>query len=254
MNIARYDRAPPLPCSRVRSTLIARPTPTPPARDSSRWRWRSSTQPGWSRWSSHCLRSQRLDRTLPKNSARLLAAEILAKAGRGALEGRAGRPCRSGSRKGATCERVIVKIAAFAFIAVAPSGRRVTRFAGEWRFVLPKPDDPFEHPPLRALALSRTKPDDVKEMVRYRGARQRYAQLRYGSPGSIRITVVLDEVSSGRRRSLRRRRPQSAHRGQGPGRRQGPNVEIADGRRGGRRRDDEADSARRDLPARAPPD
>ena len=49
---------------------------------------------------------------------------------------------------------------------------------------------------MRALALSRTKPDDVKEMVHYRGARQRYAQIRYGSPGSVRITVVLDEVSS----------------------------------------------------------
>jgi hypothetical protein len=65
-----------------------------------------------------------------------------------------------------------------------------------WRFVLPGPGDPFEHPPMRALALSRTKPEDVVEKVRYRGASQRYAQIRYGSPGSIRITVVLDEVSS----------------------------------------------------------
>ena len=32
--------------------------------------------------------------------------------------------------------------------------------------------------------------------MQYRGARQRYAQIRYGSPGSVRITVVLDEVSS----------------------------------------------------------
>jgi hypothetical protein len=69
--------------------------------------------------------------------------------------------------------------------------------AGEWRYVLPTPGDPFEHPPLRALALSRERPDDVKEMVRYRGKRQRYAQLRYGSPGSVRITVVLDEAGPG---------------------------------------------------------
>ena len=34
-------------------------------------------------------------------------------------------------------------------------------------------------------------------MVRYRGGRQRYTQLRYGSPGSIRVTVVLDEVAPG---------------------------------------------------------
>jgi hypothetical protein len=61
--------------------------------------------------------------------------------------------------------------------------------------VLPPPGDPFEHPPMRALALSRDRPDDIKELVHYRGARQRYAQIRYGSPGSVRVTVVLDEVA-----------------------------------------------------------
>lgn len=67
----------------------------------------------------------------------------------------------------------------------------------EWRYVLPPSGDPFEHPPLRAISLSRTRPDDVKEMVRYRGARQRYAQLRFGSPGSVRVTIVLDESTTG---------------------------------------------------------
>ncbi len=69
--------------------------------------------------------------------------------------------------------------------------------SAEWRYVLPPPGDPFEHPPLRALSLSRERTGDVKEMVRYRGARQRYAQLRYGSPGSVRVTVVLDEAGPG---------------------------------------------------------
>ncbi|HKI20879.1 MAG TPA: hypothetical protein VKA15_23505 [Isosphaeraceae bacterium] len=67
----------------------------------------------------------------------------------------------------------------------------------EWRYVLPSPGDPVEHPPLRAIPLSRTRPDDVKEMVRYRGNRQRYAQIRYGSPGSVRVTIVLDESATG---------------------------------------------------------
>jgi hypothetical protein len=88
-----------------------------------------------------------------------------------------------------------VKIAACAFIfSLLPAP--IISAADDWRFVLPGAGDPFEHPPLRALPLSRTKPDDVKEMVHYRGARQRYAQIRYGSPGSIRITVVLDEATS----------------------------------------------------------
>jgi hypothetical protein len=69
--------------------------------------------------------------------------------------------------------------------------------AEDWRFVLPAPGDPFEHPPLRAIRLARTCPEDVREMVQYRGVRRRYAQIRYGSPSSVRVTVVLDEVGPG---------------------------------------------------------
>jgi hypothetical protein len=66
-----------------------------------------------------------------------------------------------------------------------------------WRYVLPAPGDPFEHPPLRALGLGREKPEDVVERVAYRGGRRRYGQIRYGSPGSVRVAVVLDEVAPG---------------------------------------------------------
>jgi hypothetical protein len=65
---------------------------------------------------------------------------------------------------------------------------------GEWRYVLPPPGDAFEHPPLRVLALSEAKPADVVEEAAYRGKHRRYAQLRYGSPDSVRVTVVVDEV------------------------------------------------------------
>ena len=68
----------------------------------------------------------------------------------------------------------------------------------EWRFVAPAPGDAFEYPPLRALALSREKPEDVVEKVTYRGHRRRYAQLRYGSPSSVRVTVVLDDLAPGK--------------------------------------------------------
>jgi hypothetical protein len=66
-----------------------------------------------------------------------------------------------------------------------------------WRFVAPPPGDPFEHPPWRAISLSSAKPEDVVEKTAYRGRRRRYAQLRYGSPGSTRVTVVVDEVGPG---------------------------------------------------------
>src|SRR5207249_358560 len=65
-----------------------------------------------------------------------------------------------------------------------------------WQYMLPPPGNPHEHPPLRVLALSSQKPEDLQETVRYRGTRQRYAQIRYGSPSSIRVVVVLDEVSA----------------------------------------------------------
>ncbi|MFI5459603.1 MAG: hypothetical protein ACHRXM_29615 [Isosphaerales bacterium] len=68
-----------------------------------------------------------------------------------------------------------------------------------WRFVLPAPGDPLEHAPFRALDLSRNKPEDLIEKAAYHGdpVRRRYAQIRFGSPGSTRVTVVLDEVATG---------------------------------------------------------
>ena len=47
--------------------------------------------------------------------------------------------------------------------------------------------------------LGREKPEDLIEKAAYRGdpARRRYAQVRFGSAGSIRVTVVLDEVGPG---------------------------------------------------------
>jgi hypothetical protein len=84
-------------------------------------------------------------------------------------------------------------LAPLALLAVAwlPPG------ADSCRFVLPAAGDPFEHPPFRALVLSREKPEDLTEKVAYRGTGRRYAQLRFGSPGSIRVSVVLDEIGPG---------------------------------------------------------
>jgi hypothetical protein len=48
---------------------------------------------------------------------------------------------------------------------------------------------------LRAIPLQAERPEDLKERVAYRGTQRRYAQIRYGSPGSIRVALVLDQVS-----------------------------------------------------------
>jgi hypothetical protein len=82
-------------------------------------------------------------------------------------------------------------LSALAFLLGLTSAAR----ADSWRYVLPPVGDPHEHPPLRVLALSSQKPKDLQETVRYRGQRQRYAQITYGSPRSTEVAIVLDEVS-----------------------------------------------------------
>jgi hypothetical protein len=53
------------------------------------------------------------------------------------------------------------------------------------------------YPTLRALALSDRKPPDLKESVRYRGGRRRYAQLTYGTGRAAAVAVVVDELAPG---------------------------------------------------------
>ncbi len=68
-----------------------------------------------------------------------------------------------------------------------------------WRYVLPAPGDPFDHAPFRALVLTREKPEELVEHAAYRGekSRRRYARIRFGSPSSIRVSIVLDETAKG---------------------------------------------------------
>lgn len=84
-------------------------------------------------------------------------------------------------------------------LAVAPPRAAAAEAptAGIWRFIAPEAGDPFEHPPFRALVLTREKPEGLFEKADYRGASRRYAQVRYGSPGSVRVAIVLDEAGPG---------------------------------------------------------
>jgi hypothetical protein len=68
---------------------------------------------------------------------------------------------------------------------------------GKWKYAVPAAADGFHHPPLRVLPLSTTRPDDVRDEVKYRGTRRRYAQFHYGNPATVRIAVVLDERGEG---------------------------------------------------------
>jgi hypothetical protein len=76
-------------------------------------------------------------------------------------------------------------------VAAAPASGR----GDIWRYVAPGPGEPFEHPPLRAVALSPDRPEGLQENLRYRGKKQRYAQICYGSTATVRVAIVLDEIS-----------------------------------------------------------
>jgi hypothetical protein len=49
--------------------------------------------------------------------------------------------------------------------------------AETWRAVVPSPGEPFANAPPLALALRDERRDGLKENVRYRGIRQRYAHI-----------------------------------------------------------------------------
>jgi hypothetical protein len=64
-----------------------------------------------------------------------------------------------------------------------------------WRYVATPRADAAVRPVFRFVALSGTKPPELREEVAYRGKKQQYAQVRYGSDDSRRVVVVVDEVS-----------------------------------------------------------
>jgi hypothetical protein len=65
--------------------------------------------------------------------------------------------------------------------------------AAAWRYVVPEPGQPMENPPLVSISLAETKPEIVKSEPKYRG-KPLYGLLRYGSPNSPQVTVVLDDA------------------------------------------------------------
>jgi hypothetical protein len=68
--------------------------------------------------------------------------------------------------------------------------------ADSWKYVVPPAGAAFERSTLTTVPLSDARPIDLEEKAAYRGERQRYAQIRFGTPGSLNVTLVLDRVSA----------------------------------------------------------
>lgn len=63
-----------------------------------------------------------------------------------------------------------------------------------WRYTA---NDALGQAPLQSIRTSEQVPVDVNVNVKFRGTRQHFAQLRYGSPNSIRVVVCVDEIGEG---------------------------------------------------------
>jgi RNA polymerase sigma factor (sigma-70 family) len=69
------------------------------------------------------------------------------------------------------------------------------RAEDSWRYVVPAVGAAFANLPPRPLVLNDRKPSDLKESVSYRGRRQRYAQLIYGTGRTAVVSIVVDEAA-----------------------------------------------------------
>ena len=64
-----------------------------------------------------------------------------------------------------------------------------------WSYVLPPPGDPFDHAPFRAWCSPAKGPTSWSRKQRIEATHLAAAtRIRFGSPSSIRVTIVLDET------------------------------------------------------------
>ncbi|GIW90847.1 MAG: hypothetical protein KatS3mg109_1279 [Pirellulaceae bacterium] len=89
------------------------------------------------------------------------------------------------------CSFPAILVAAMGFGASLSADQRTETI---WKYV------PSDQIPAvtRTIELSEERPEDLIEEATYRGSARRYAQLRYGSENSRRVTIVVDELGEGR--------------------------------------------------------
>ena len=75
--------------------------------------------------------------------------------------------------------------------AAADEGKSKT--SAGWKYVSESSEPGFDRPVPQTLACIDERPENLAEPVTYRGTKRRYAQLRFGSPNSNRVMIVIDE-------------------------------------------------------------
>ncbi len=67
----------------------------------------------------------------------------------------------------------------------------------DWQYVSESNEPGFDRPPLQKVPLADELPENVVEDISYRGTKRKYSVVRYGTPNSTRVTVVVDERPDG---------------------------------------------------------
>lgn len=67
----------------------------------------------------------------------------------------------------------------------------------DWSYRVPAPGEAMECPPPAAVPLANEAPEDVMVGFEVEG-HARYGQIRYGDPGSTRVTVLVDQLGADR--------------------------------------------------------
>lgn len=72
----------------------------------------------------------------------------------------------------------------------------VAMAGADWSYRVPAPGEAMESPPPAAVPVANDAPEDVTVGVEIQG-HARFGQLRYGDPGSTRVTVLVDQTGVG---------------------------------------------------------
>jgi hypothetical protein len=89
------------------------------------------------------------------------------------------------------------KLGPFAVLAaILPAQAGVAEPPSEtgWRYSAVADDESLGDPVFQTVRLEKAPPENLAEKIAYRGKRQLFAQLRYGSEDSTRVTVIVDDA------------------------------------------------------------
>jgi hypothetical protein len=92
---------------------------------------------------------------------------------------------------------VLGLVLSLSFAGIAIAADREPNAPNGWQYVAESGEPGFDLLQLQKLACFDERPENVIEMVTYHGTKRRFAQLRYGSPNSNRVTIVIDEREGG---------------------------------------------------------